>query len=1025
MSLGRLFESPGPRWLTIPAHRPFLDDLAGAIWQELSPGGPEALADARILLPTRRAARALGDSFLKASGAKAALLPQIRVLGDLDENEPPFEAGDITLDLPPAISPWRRRFELTGLVSAHQDLLGRRLTARSALELADALAGFLDSCQIEEVDGAVAATKLAALAGGEFARHWQISATFLDLALQAWPTRLESLGLMDVAARRVALMRRLAEAWTLAPPSGVVVAAGSTGSAPASAALLTAIARAPQGCVILPGLDLDLADEAWLEVTDQHPQGAMRRLLGTAGVDRDGVLTLDPSAAAEPRGRWRRRLINEALRPPERTADWRAVIDRLRAERPGGDPIAEGLQGLSIVKAKTEEEAAALAALILRETLQTPGKTAAFICPDSTLARRVSARLLRWGIEADSSAGEPLAGARVAVLAALIAKVSIDPSDPVTQLAIVKHPLVNLGFDDDVLVQARSALERWGLRGARPGSWLVLAERLDVALTRARETGATVLIEALSAARELAEALREALALASAPFALGPTTAGDAATALTQSLERLARTPRGGMGDLWRGVGAERVGRLLSALISESGALPAVTPLGFALLLEDLLAAESQRLGGASHPRLKILGVLEARLVRADLVILAGLEEGVWPQGAPIDPLLSRPMREALGLPSPERRIGLAAHDFAQAACGPEVVLLQTERRGGSPTVASRWLWRLETLVKGAKLELPTRPEISAWARTLDGPLANPPTVLRTAARPAPTPPVSLRPRELGVTGVERWLRDPYAIYARYILRLRPLERPDEPVDARSRGVAIHRAFERFTQSHSGALPEDAAAAFAALLKASLREEGMAEARMARESALADNAALWAVDFERRRRPGAQIFVEQAGRLTLDGPGGPFRLTAKADRIEVRGDVADILDFKTGAPPSAKQVKAHIAPQLTLTAAILAAGGFEGLGPLTPRELIYVRVSGGRTPGAEERRDDAAASSLASDALVGLQRRIAEFDRPETPYTAWTMPQFIGRFGGDYDHLSRLWEWYVIGEDQGSAEGDS
>jgi ATP-dependent helicase/nuclease subunit B len=1011
-----LFAQPAPRWLTIPAHRPFLDDLALAVWRELSPGGPEALADALILLPTRRAARALADSFLKASGSKAAILPQIRVLGDLDEGEPPFEAGDLTLELPPAISPWRRRFELAALVTAHQDLLGRQVEARGALDLADALAGFLDSCQIEEVDAAAASLKLAELAEGEFARHWRISAAFLDLALTAWPARLSALGLMDGAARRVALLRRLADAWILEPPAGVVLAAGSTGSAPASAALLAAIAKAPRGGVILPGLDLDLAEEAWAEVNDQHPQGAMRRLLDLADTPRAAVRTLDPAANAEPRGRWRRRVINEALRPPEQTADWREVISRLRDEWPAGDPIAEGLAGLSLARAKTEEEAAALAALILREALQTPGKTAAFICPDSALARRVSARLLRWNIGADSSMGQPLAAGRAAVLAGLIARHIADPADPVGLLAIAKHPLTALGLEAAALAPGRTALERWGLRGARPGSWEALEGRLEIARQGAEEADMSGRIADLEAARDLTWRLQDAVALAAAPFTGGPTAPSEAAIALAQCLERLAAGPLGGLGDLWRGAGGEGLGRLIAALIEDSGALPPVTPLAFALLLEDLMARESLRPGGASHPRLKILGVLEARLLRADLVILAGLEEGVWPQGAPIDPLLSRPMRAQLGLPAPERRIGLAAHDFAQGACAPEVVLLHTERRDGSPTVASRWLWRLRTLASGAKLELPARPELSQWARALDGPLEAAPPSLRTAPRPAPRPPVALRPRGLGVTGVERWLRDPYAIYARYILKLRPLERPDEPVDARSRGVAIHRAFEQFALAHAEALPEDAETVFAECLKASLRAEGMAEARMAREGALAITAARWAIDFERRRRPGARILVEKRGMLRLEGPAGAFHLTAKADRIEARGDHADILDFKTGAAPSQKQVKAHIAPQLTLTAAILQAGGFDALGALTPHELVYVRVTGGRTPGVEERRDDGEAVRLAAEARVGLERRIAHFDRRETPYLAWAMPQFIGRFGGDYDHLSRLWEWHVIGE---------
>ncbi len=409
--------------------------------------------------------------------------------------------------------------------------------------------------------------------------------------------------------------------------------------------------------------------------------------------------------------------------------------------------------------------------------------------------------------------------------------------------------------------------------------------------------------------------------------------------------------------------------------------------------------------------------MLEARLIRADRLVLAGLEEGVWPRAAPVDPFLSRPMRESLGLPSPERRIGLSAHDFAQAACAPDVVLLHTQKRSGSPAVASRWLWRLETLARGAGLdELPGRSDVLAWARALDAPLLDPPATLKTAPRPRPTPPVAARPRCLAVTAVERWVRDPYGLYARSILQLYPLERPDEPVEARARGTAIHAAFERFCRAHADDLPPDAETVFEALLLEELALAGMPRARMTREHALAANVAAWVMNFERRRRPGARLIVETKGALTFPAPGGSFTVTAKADRIEVRGDQADILDFKTGAAPSLKVVRAGLAPQLTLTGAILAGGGFQHLGALTPRELLYVRISGGRIPGREEHRGDDDAAALAQAALEGLQRRVAKFDNPSTAYVSWAAPQFIGRFGGDYDHLARLWEWHVLGD---------
>jgi ATP-dependent helicase/nuclease subunit B len=278
---------------------------------------------------------------------------------------------------------------------------------------------------------------------------------------------------------------------------------------------------------------------------------------------------------------------------------------------------------------------------------------------------------------------------------------------------------------------------------------------------------------------------------------------------------------------------------------------------------------------------------------------------------------------------------------------------------------------------------------------------------------------VAARPRKLAVTAVERWVRDPYGLYAREILKLRALDRPDEPVEALARGSAIHAAFERFARDHPGDLPDAAHDLFAAMLLEELRRAGMPQARMAREHALAANVAPWVIEFERRRRPGARLIVEQSGELAFEAPAGRFTVSARADRIEARAHLADIIDFKTGLPPSAKMVRAGLAPQLTLTGAILAEGGFAELGRLTPGELLYVRVSGGRIPGREEGRDEGEASRLADEALAGLKRRVAHFDDPATGYISWAIPQFIGRYGGDYDHLARLWEWHVVGEANG------
>jgi ATP-dependent helicase/nuclease subunit B len=995
------FERPGSRWFNIPAHRPFAEDLAQGLYDALSPLGPEALADAVVLTPTRRGARALADAFIKAAGGKAVLPPQMRPLGDLEAGEPPFEPGDLALDLPAAIDPLRRRFELTGLVVDHeQHVPGGLASPAAALEMADALGSFLDGLQIE---GVAIGGRLAELVDVEqLADHWRTSRVFLERTLEAWPERLRALGLVDVSERRVRLLERLAEHWEATPPQGVLVAAGSTGTAPATRALLKAVAAAPRGAVVLPGLDQNLAARAWAEVDVQHPQGALKRLLDEVRLQPGDVAVWPASGQADSRGHWRQRVINEALRPPPETADWLGVIDELRRGK-SFDPIAEGLQGLSLVSARTEEAAATATALLLREALETPDKTAALVTPDQALARRVIAKLARWGIVPDSSAGESLAGSPCGVLASLAARAAVDSLSPVTLLALLKHPYARLG--------GSAELERLALRGPRARTWAELRAFITEGRAERTPPPPEVAERALALAGRL-EAIVSALAW---PDRFD--TVAAAARRTAEAMEAVSRDEHGRLGALWAGHGGEAMARLLGALMGDAGGLPGVTPRQFADLLQRLMDGETIRSGGATHPRLRILGAIEARLVRADRLVVAGLEEGVWPAGPPQDPFLSRPMRKALELPSPERRIGLSAHDFAQAACAPEVILLHTERREGQPSVKSRWLWRLETLARGAGVRIPDRPQVLDWARALDAPGKPEP-----AARPAPCPPVAARPRELAVTRVESLTRDPYAVWARDILKLFQMRRPDEPPDARERGTAIHKAFELFGEAYPADLPDDPAGLFQTLYLQALHDAGLPQEALAREQALAREAARWVAAQERERRAdGRRVHVELKGALTFEAPAGPFTVTARADRIEADPQgFGHILDYKTGAPPTQKQVDLGFSPQLTLTAAILAHGGFTPpLPSLRPGDLTYLKVTGRKPAGTVEVRATAGAESqLAAElALEGLKGLIALYDDETRPYLSRTAPQFAKVKVSDYDHLARVFEWQTAADE--------
>ena len=1021
------FEQAGPRWFAIEARRPFLDDLAAGVLDWLGEHPPETLSDAVILLPNRRAARAFTAALSKQAGGRALLLPQVRPLGDLEEDEPPFAPGELGLDLPPAIAPLTRRFEMARMIVED---FRPGLSPLRALEMADALGGFLDSCQLEEVEDI---GRVATLVEGDLAEHWRESAEFLGLAVEAWPKRLEAMGLVDPAWRRARLLRLLADAWTERPPTRTVIAAGSTGTAPAAADVLAAVAAAPRGCVVLPGLDFELEPAVWATLGDneQHPQNALWRLLD-GRAERDAVRPWFQPAegpVAKARGRARQRLINEALRPADATDDWRTVIGALRTDAfrdQSADPIAQGLAGLSVVTVRAEEDAAAALALMMRETLETPGKTCALVTPDLALGRRVAARLERWGVVADVSSGQPLSRMDAGRLIDLAVRFVATPLDPHALLGLLKHPLVRLDLGETDAAVALRALEHHALRGPRCRDWSRLRRALLKAGeprddgkapsegTRARLAAATVLVDRL-------EALSAA---ALAPFT--PDAPLDAAArALTGLVEALAGQ------DAWAGPDGETSAGLLSGLIEGGASLGAVSRAEFADLIRALLAEATVRTGGATQPRLRILGAIEARLVRADRMILAGLEEGVWPNAAPTDPFLSRPMRQTLGLPPPERRLGQTAQDFVQAACAEEAILVHSERRGGQPAVRSRWLWRLEMLTRGAHapatpivLERPSAPVETA--RALDVPIPGP---SQYARRPVPTPPVHRRPRQLPVTGVERWVRDPYAVYAQRILGLQKLDRPGASAEAMARGNAVHRAIERVVVSWPDALPEDCADQIEGFLREELDAAGFEDHAMARETPLARNCAVWLADWEcERRRRGATLLIEQTGQMTFGAPFGPFTLTAKADRIELDADGAAIIDFKTGSTPSAKQVAQGFAPQLTLTAAILAAGGFADAPPTPASELLYVKVTGRKTPGEvvdvgkPGRNQPLTVAELAERELARLVDGVAAFDDESRPYVSWAAPQFMGNFGGNYDHLARVWEWHVVGGEDEAPE---
>ncbi len=1039
---------PVARVFTIPASAPFIPTLIKALRdRRLIPGfpgsdDPLALARATLYLPTRRACRLARDLFLDITGGSAAILPRIVALGDLDEDEIAFAqaaAGGIgatALDLHDPIGGLERRLLLAQLIAqwaASPEVGGDSgaplIAANPAtvLALADGLAHLMDDMITRQVPW----DRLDDLVPDNLDEYWQLTVKFLKIAREAWPNILTERDAMQPGGRRDALIK--AEAERLAASDGPVIAAGSTGSMPATAELMAAIARLPHGAVVLPGLDTDIDEKSWqiiagkgddgdgdgaVEPAIGHPQSAMQALLQRIGIARDDVVAL-----AAPADHGRERLVSEALRPAATTEHWR---ERLAA--PDFSAHADkALDSLSVIEAANAEEEALAIAVALREAVE-QRKTAALVTPDRALARRVVAQLARWKIAVEDTSGDALPDTPAGLFARLAAEAALDGLTPVDLLALLKHPLTRLRAADGAHASAIATLEQAVLRGPRPRpgtaglAHALAAFRTELATLRRggpsdlhrSEPRARLADAALDAASELVTRLTAALAplenLGAAARPLTDLVARHRAVLVALSADA-AGTPAG-----FSGIDGVALASAFDDIALAAGQV-ALEPADYAEFFHVMIADKVARRPVMPGVQVRIYGLLEARLQSIHRLVLGGLVEGVWPPETRTDPWLSRPMRHALGLDLPERRISLSAHDFAQSLGAAEVMLTRAAKSGGAPTVASRFIQRLAAVAGARWDEARVRGErYLTWARALDA-SPQPP---QPAKRPQPTPPVAARPTRLSVTEIEHWLRDPYTIYAKHILRLVPLDRVDTAPGARDRGTVIHRAIGDFTERFAKALPADPLRELIALGHqhfAALDDYPEARAfwwpRFQR-------IARWFAGWEKERRATvATLHVEAGAKLEIPLGARTFTLSTRADRIERLADGRyAILDYKTGQTPTAPQVSSGLAPQLTLEGAILRAGKFREIPQDSSiAQLLYVLIRGGDPAGEAKKIEwkDSTPDAEADKALAALTRVARKFEEEATPYRSRERPMWQRRAYGDYDHLARVKEWSLSG----------
>ena len=969
-----MFDGSPPHVYALPPGADFPAHLVAGLQQRMAGHPPEAMARVKLYVNTARMRRRIVELFCKAG---SAFLPQILLITGL--------ADDPTLGLPPPPPALRRRLQLAqligGLLDAQPDLAPRA----SLYDLADSLATLMDEMQGEGVSPQV----VAGLDVANHSEHWKRTQAFLQIVA---PLFADS---DDGEARQRLAAARIAAIWLHSPPDAPVIVAGSTGSRGTTAAFMAAVAALPNGALVLPGFDTETPSDVWRGMDDaftaeDHPQYRFRKLMDMLQISAGDIVPWRDVLPPDPD---RNRLISLSLRPAPVTDQW-------LIEGPMLPDLLQTTKDMTLIEAASSRQEAVAIALVLREAVE-KGITAALITPDRNLTRQVTAALDRWGIMPDDSAGKPLALSAPGRFLSHVVELFCERLTPDRLLTLLKHPLTATGGDRGLHLLFTRQLE---LHLRRHGPSFPTGQNLiDWAMTR-QDAGvldwANMLANALDLTNELPQdALPDRVAqhLASA-------------TALARG------TAAEGSGDLWDKAAGVAALALMENLLAESPHGGAYTAAEYRDLFKSLLNKGEVREAVQAHPNILIWGTLEARVQGADLVILGGLNDAIWPKLPEPDPWLNRQMRKSAGLLLPERQIGLSAHDYQQAIAAPRVILTRALRSAEAETVPSRWLNRLLNLMAG----LPTRngPQAIAamrkkgtkWldmAQTLERPTAamSADPRLLPAKRPSPQPPVAVRPDRLSLTNIARLIRDPYAIYARDILRLYPLDPLRATATTRERGKIVHTVLERFVKTRP--TQETRVQSRSRLME-------IAADVLNDQTAFASARALWLARLDRAadhflaqdaKLGGVALAVETKGSVRLDPLN--FTLFGTPDRIDRLPDGRLLMiDYKTGAPPSPAQQKAY-EKQLLLAAAMAERGGFVDFGPAEVSMISFVGLGAG-----EKVVDTAITPDLTATEWAKLVTLISRYLTRHTGFTS-RRAMFETRFPGDYDHLARFGEWQM------------
>ncbi|MCV2892639.1 double-strand break repair protein AddB [Lentibacter sp. XHP0401] len=966
-----------PQLFGTPLGADFPRALVDALTDAYKNQPPEALARVHLVLNTRRMERRVSELFDEGD---ALLMPRISLISDLATLDPlsPLPAAEPTL---------QTKLELSVIIRTliETEANSHDHTAMAPREAAFDLAESLTALMTEMHEEGVSPEAIAKLDVTDQSGHWQRTQAFLNIVHGYAASRAG----LTTAARSRLICEALTARWKAAPPQDPIIIAGSTGSRGLTGALMRAVARLPNGAVVLPGFDFAFAHGAWPKLpegamSEDHPQYRFHALLTALDLAPKDVQHWPAGAAPSQR---RNTLVSLAMRPAPVTDQW-------IAEGPEAALIAEkATDGITLVEANTQREEALAIALRLRQAAE-DGVQAALITPDRNISRQVTAALARWNITPDDSAGEPLHLSPVGrFLRHVLDVLSPRALTAEALITLLKHPLCNALEERGTHLRYTRELELFIRRKGVPLpdeatllTWSA-AHKDEAARIWAAWVSSAFCTESLTGEQPLETLIANHIATA----------------------ESLARGPADAETPLWQkddGIAAQKLFAELTACAPSGGEM---SHYDYANLIESTLSTGEVRRSEAVHSGVLIWGTLEARVQGVDLLILAGLNEGSWPEAPAPDPWLNRKMRAEVGLLLPERRIGLSAHDFQQAIAAKEVWLTRAHKSDDAETVPSRWVIRLTNLLaglpqeRGEKALKAIRARAAPWlgrAKLIDAPLAE----VAQARRPAPVPPVAMRPRALSITQIQTLIRDPYAIYARHVLKLNSLNPLQKLPDALLRGTILHTVMEEFVKAAKADPSQRSHTALYTLARDILtREVPWPAARLIWLARFASVIDSFLTEEAGRAANSSFLKAEAEGALDLLDIG--FTLKGKADRFDILNDgTLAIYDYKTGAPPTEK-LRKHFDKQLPLTAVMATEGAFKDIPAETVGKLAYIGLGSNAGEAVLNPEEYDTATVLAE-----FKKLIMAFSEPDKGYPSRRAIQKEG-FAGDYDHLARYGEW--------------